>query len=1159
MDNQLKHIQFWCLLGLLQFAPLTVGFSFDIRYPRTLSVSDSEAAGSHFGYRVCQFGPAQGGSSVLVTAPFQDSGTGVVYRCSYDSGTCKALPVQVEPGVSLGLSLACNADRAMVCGPRRIHGCDTLNYLQGLCVELGPQLTVSQTLKPAFQECREFGLDAVILFDGSQSITTRDFVTMIDFIKNIIRMFTAPRAQVAVAQYSTDTSAVFHFEDFVSDPNPDTLMQSVDHFQEATYTPSAIRYVLEEMMTEERGMRKHSRKLLVVITDGKSNDPKETFNSVIPLAEMKSVIRFAIGVGKQFSRQELEQIASFPNFVFETNSFDALKSIQNELREKIFAIEGSNSTNSSSFEQELSQGGFSTTLSGGVSLFGAVGSYAWSGGIVEAARGVNATFINASALETDMQNSYLGYSVAVAETVNGSIYFAGAPRFNHTGLVLVFQRDPLQQEWTVTHRIPGSQLGSYFGAELCVLESHAGPGEGRAGLLVIGAPWYHAQDVGGEVHVCTLETGAPNCSLTLRGVQGNVHGQFGTSLSPCPDLNGDGLPELAVGAPLEDRGRGSVYIFLGRPWGIQAKYSQRIQGVSGRAGRGLQFFGVSVHSAGDLNSDGLADMVVGAKGAAFILRSQPVMRVLVSVTMDPPMISQNSFHCAVPLALNTPVTTAILCVTVTGAHVGNIQASLQASVSVTADLLEDQTRTRPARLRFFPRSTSSSWDETVTGTACHNFSLSVPDCISDYREVPLSVQLAVEGLEVPGTGGLKSVLSPDNPTSFAHMILLEKVCGEDHVCVSDLSVNVTSPEVVCSQGFPVEVSVEVANSGEDSSEAELTLVHPSSIPFVRAKRPSGPGQLTVWCVSNTTELENITHTVCPLSSNVLRQGARVTVLMSFTVYEPSCLRERLAFNVFVTTDNEGQGTLQDNYASTSVDVKLPINIVVKGGYSSQYITFPDNKLLEHIYMVENIGNVAAPVNVTFVIPVELDSGYQWNVSLLQTDNSRGTCERKEVFSKQEKNTPFYQHCSGVICHLFGCTIGLSSINQPTIFKFVGNISRSSEGSAVQEVEVVSWGSLSFDQSVYSQYPVVGSQSVKILSILETTPESHTALIASISVVFSLLLLTIISAVLYKGFFKSRRIASGGVDYSTAVPGRTAAPDDERGLTADITPLGENTL
>lgn len=55
-------------------------------------------------------------------------------------------------------------------------------------------------------ECREFGLDAVILFDGSQSIITRDFVTMIDFIKNIIRMFTAPRAQVGVWAFSVPIS-----------------------------------------------------------------------------------------------------------------------------------------------------------------------------------------------------------------------------------------------------------------------------------------------------------------------------------------------------------------------------------------------------------------------------------------------------------------------------------------------------------------------------------------------------------------------------------------------------------------------------------------------------------------------------------------------------------------------------------------------------------------------------------------------------------------------------------------------------------------------------------------------------------------------------------------------------------------------------------------
>lgn len=58
----------------------------------------------------------------------------------------------------------------------------------------------------------------------------------------------------------------------------------------------------------------------------------------------------------------------------------------------------------------------------GVSLFGAVGSYSWSGGIVEAARGVNATFINASALETDMQNSYLGENEELREIHYSSFY-----------------------------------------------------------------------------------------------------------------------------------------------------------------------------------------------------------------------------------------------------------------------------------------------------------------------------------------------------------------------------------------------------------------------------------------------------------------------------------------------------------------------------------------------------------------------------------------------------------------------------------------------------------------------------------------------------------------------------------------------------------------
>lgn len=42
------------------------------------------------------------------------------------------------------------------------------------------------------------------------------------------------------------------------------------------------------------------------------------------------------------------------------------------------------------------------------------------------------------------------------------------------------------------------QLGSYFGAELCVV--------GVSELLAVGAPLYHAHGVGGEVRICPLNT-----------------------------------------------------------------------------------------------------------------------------------------------------------------------------------------------------------------------------------------------------------------------------------------------------------------------------------------------------------------------------------------------------------------------------------------------------------------------------------------------------------------------------------------------------------------------------------------------------------------------------------------------------------------------------
>ena len=61
--------------------------------------------------------------------------------------------------------------------------------------------------------------------------------------------------------------------------------------------------------------------------------------------------------------------------------------------------------------------------------------------------------------------------------------------------------------------------------------------------------------------------------LVLTGVM--ERGRFGSSLAVLPDLNSDNLADLAVGAPLENGGKGSIYIFHGSGFGqINPAFSQ---------------------------------------------------------------------------------------------------------------------------------------------------------------------------------------------------------------------------------------------------------------------------------------------------------------------------------------------------------------------------------------------------------------------------------------------------------------------------------------------------------------------------------------------------------------------------------------------------------
>jgi hypothetical protein len=89
-------------------------------------------------------------------------------------------------------------------------------------------------------------------------------------------------------------------------------------------------------------------------------------------------------------------------------------------------------------------------------------------------------------------------------------------------------------------------------------------------------------------------------------------GNFGWSVASAGDVDGDGFADLIVGAHRAVGDEGRAYVYRGSAAGPEVAPSTTLVAVDGAPG----YFGASVASAGDVDGDGLADVVVGAFGVA---------------------------------------------------------------------------------------------------------------------------------------------------------------------------------------------------------------------------------------------------------------------------------------------------------------------------------------------------------------------------------------------------------------------------------------------------------------------------------------------------------------------------------------------------------------
>ncbi|KAJ8249244.1 hypothetical protein GJAV_G00232720 [Gymnothorax javanicus] len=811
-------------------------FNIDAKHPKIIRGS----VDAQFGYTVQQH-MAGGQKWLLVGAPSETSGalqTGDVYRCPLNgkiNGNCSRLNLgrisltnvsERKNKMRLGMTLASNPqDNSFVaCGPLWSYECGSSYYSTGICSRINSSFRFSRTIAPAFQRCETY-MDIVIVLDGSNSIYP--WTEVQNFLINILQKFyIGPgQIQVGIVQYGEAVVHEFQLNEFRSVEDVVAAARNIIQ-RGGEETRTALGIEVARSQAFKRGSRRGAKKVMIVITDGESHDSPD-LKKVIEDCEEDDIIRYAIAVLGYYNRRginpeaflnEIKFIASDPDdkHFFNVKDESALKDIVDALGERIFSLEGTNK-NETSFGLQMSQAGFSSHIVEDGILVGAVGAYDWNGAVLKETRQgkvipPKTSYLQEFPEELKNHGAYLGYTVtSVVSAKSGRLFVAGAPRFNHTGKVIIFSLKN-SGNLTILHSLKGQQIGSYYGSEIAPLDVN---GDGVTDNLLVAAPMYFSGGwEKGKVYIYRV---TPQTRFVLEGaLEITDRGQntrFGSSLAPVPDLNGDTYNEVVVGAPLEDDHRGAIYMFYGKKDRIQRKYKQRISAVA--LSYTLRYFGCSVHGQMDLNEDGLVDLAVGSLGAAVLLRSRSVIHIHINVKFEPRKINIFNKDCrrggrdvtcmAAVVCFNISATTPIPATQEVGLM---YSSAIEERRYMPRAMMDDNDRQQPRNLSLLPAVEH-----------CEHIYFHVLDTTDYGRPIIFTVEAAMRSLEEG------PVLDEGWPTTVRSELPFWNGCDEDDHCTPDLALQSRSDLLdrsqFCAQALHSRGTVCRQQRGADESERVL--------------------------------------------------------------------------------------------------------------------------------------------------------------------------------------------------------------------------------------------------------------------------------------------------------------------------------------------------
>ncbi|XP_063308129.1 integrin alpha-9 [Pelobates fuscus] len=605
-------------------------------------------------------------------------------------------------------------------------------------------------------------------------------------------------------------------------------------------------------------------------------------------------------------------------------------------------------------------------------VMGAPGSYYWMGTVKVLNLTDNTYFkLNDQAVNA-RHYTYLGYAVTAGHFAHPTSMdvVGGAPQDNGIGKVYIFRTDRRSGSLIRIFQAPGKKMGSYFGSSLCAVDLNA---DGLSDLLV-GAPMFSEVRDEGQVTVyMNSGNGVLDERITLNGDSAyNAH--FGESITNLGDIDDDGYPDVAIGAPMEDDYSGAVYIYHGDADGIVPQYSMRLSGRS--IDPVLRMFGHSISGGVDMDKNGYHDLTIGAfmSDSVVLLRTRPVISVDVSILL-PASINITAPQCH-------DGTQQVNCVNISVCfrfHGKHVPGEIGLMYSLIADIAKKEKGQQPRVFLVSSGETVAQISEKIRLShleeKCEQYLAYVKRRVKDVIspivfETSYSLEEHIVGNEEKELPALKPILRWKKGQKIAqrNQTFFERNCRSDD-CAADLNVKgkllISSFDdktkyLALGAVKNISLNISLTNNGDDAYDTNVFFNFSKELFFIKMWQEEEQG------ISCETIEDDCLK--CSVGFPFMRSKTKYAFSVIFDTTPLSGEDDVLQFLVTAQSGNiERAESLHDNTLNLTVSLMHEVDTSITGVVSPSSFVYGESVDASQFIRLDDLECLFQPLNFTFQV------------------------------------------------------------------------------------------------------------------------------------------------------------------------------------------------